>query len=51
MTKLGPASGIYNQRFIEIFLQLRGPDIALSSKILHDLTTVRHFKSFFCYAL
>jgi hypothetical protein len=28
-------------------LQLRGPAIALSRKFLHDLTTARHFKSFF----
>jgi hypothetical protein len=30
-----------------IFLQLRGPAIAMGRKILHDLKTARHFKSFF----
>ena len=29
------------------FLQLRGPAAALRGKCLHDLTTARHFKSFF----
>jgi hypothetical protein len=32
--------------FLLIFLQLRGPATALSSKFLRDLTTARHFKRF-----
>jgi hypothetical protein len=35
------------QQSLNFFLQLRGPATALSRKFLHDLTTGRHFKSFF----
>jgi hypothetical protein len=36
------------QRSLQFFLQLRGPDTTLSRKCLYYLTPAQYYKSFFC---